>query len=155
MLIVSICAGGHVAGSDPGLKLFFGMAPDPVPIGLRWGTAEKRDAFREQGRWSVVRGGAQTLWVAPVLALCYSRYMATAKPPETLAASLRHRHKRIDEMRASARMRARLMKKIPRPVGLPPRLVEATNPGPRQSFALVGGAPAARHGHVLGRSRAG
>jgi hypothetical protein len=72
--------------------------------------------------------------------------MATAKLPDTLAASLRHQHKRIDEMRASARMRARLMKKVPRPVELPPGLVEVTNPGPRQSFALVGGATAAAMG---------
>ena len=76
-------------------------------------------------------------------ALGYSRYMATAKRPlDTLAASLRHQHKRIDEMRASARMRARLMKKV-RPVEFPPGVVEVTNPGRRQSFALVGGATAA------------
>ena len=79
-------------------------------------------------------------------ALGYSRYMATAKRPlDTLAASLRHQHKRIDEMRASARMRARLMKKV-RPVEFPPGVVEVTNPGRRQSFALVGGATAAAVG---------
>jgi hypothetical protein len=72
--------------------------------------------------------------------------MATAKLPDTLAASLRHQHKRIDEMRASARMRARLKKKIPRPVEFPPGLVEVTNPGPRQSLAPVGGATAAAMG---------
>jgi hypothetical protein len=66
--------------------------------------------------------------------------MATAKLPDTLAASLRHQHKRIDEMRASARMRARLMKKIPRRVEFPPGLVEKMNPGPRRSSALLGGA---------------
>jgi hypothetical protein len=71
--------------------------------------------------------------------------MATAKLPDTLAASLRHQHKRIDEMRASARMRARLMKKV-RPVEFPPGVVEVTNPGPRQSFALVGAATAAAMG---------
>ena len=57
--------------------------------------------------------------------------MATAKkPPDKLAASLRHQQKSIDEMRASARMRARLMKTIPKPVEFPRSLVEVTNPGP-------------------------
>jgi hypothetical protein len=72
--------------------------------------------------------------------------MATAKLPDTLAASLRHQYKRIDEMRASARMRARLMKKIPRPVEFPPGVLVVADPGPSQSFALVGGARAAAMG---------
>ena len=72
------------------------------------------------------------------MALGYSGYMATAKkPPDTLVAK-RHQHTRIDEMRASARMRARLMKKIPKPVEFPCGLVEVTNPGPSQRLALVG-----------------
>ena len=62
--------------------------------------------------------------------------MATAeKPPDKLAASLRHQQKSIDEMRASARMRARLMKKIPKSVDFPRDLVEGTNPGPNQRLA--------------------
>ena len=55
--------------------------------------------------------------------------MATAKnPDDTLAASLRYQHKWINEMRASARMRARLMKKIPKPVEFPRSLDEMTSP---------------------------
>jgi hypothetical protein len=74
----------------------------------------------------------------------YSRYMATAKkPPDQVAASLRHQQKSIDEMRASARMRARLMKKIPKSVDFPRGLVEVTNPAPSQRLALVGAATAA------------
>ena len=77
-------------------------------------------------------------------ALGYSRYMATAKRPlDTLAASLRHQHKRIDEMRASARMRARLMKKV-RPVEFPPGVVEVTNPGPSQRLAATAAAVGTR-----------
>jgi hypothetical protein len=90
-------------------------------------------------------GGLKLLWVAPVLALGYSRYMATAKkPPDTLVAK-RHQHERIDEMRASARMRARLMKKIPKPVEFPCGLVEVTNPGPSQRPL---GRHGDRHGHA-------
>jgi len=86
-----------------------------------------------RGNWS---HGGKLLWIAPLLALGYSRYMATAKkPPDTLVASLRHQQKWIDEMRASARMRARLMKKIPKPVEFPRILVEGTNPGPSQRLA--------------------
>jgi hypothetical protein len=82
--------------------------------------------------------GGKLLWVAPVWALGYSRYMATAKrPPDTLAASLRDQHKCIDDLRASARMRARLMKKIPKPVDFPRGLVEVTNPGPSQGLATA------------------
>jgi hypothetical protein len=78
-------------------------------------------------RSSAFAVGGKLLWVAPVLALGYSRYMATAKNPnDTLAPSLRYQHKWIDEMRASARMRARLMKKIPKPVEFPRSLVEMT-----------------------------
>ena len=78
--------------------------------------------------------GGKLLRVAHVRALGYARYMATAKkPPDKLAASLRHQQ--IDEMRASARMRARLMKKIPKPVEFPRILVEGTNPGPSQRLA--------------------
>jgi hypothetical protein len=73
--------------------------------------------------------------------------MATAKrPPDTLAPSLRDQHKYIDDLRASARMRARLMKKIPKPVDFPRGLVEVTNPGPSQSLALGGAATAAAMG---------
>jgi len=80
-------------------------------------------------RSSAFAVGGKLLWVAPVLALGYSRYMATAKNPnDTLAASLRYQHK-WDEMRASARMRARLMKKIPKPVEFPRSLVETGNLG--------------------------
>ncbi len=62
----------------------------------------------------------------------------TKKPPGTLAGSLRHQQKWIDEMRASARMRARLMRKIPKPVEFP-RNSGVTNAGPPgQRFALVG-----------------
>ena len=87
--------------------------------------------------------GGKLLWVATVWALGYSRYMATAnRPPDTLAASLRHQHKYIDDLRASARMRARLMKKIPKSVDFPRGLVEVTNPGPSQKLALVGAATA-------------
>jgi hypothetical protein len=83
------------------------------------------------------------LWVAPVSALGYSGYMATAKkPPDKLAASLRHQS--IDGMRASARMRARLMKKTPKSMEFPHGLVEVTNPGPSQRLALVGAATGTR-----------
>jgi hypothetical protein len=54
----------------------------------------------------------------------------TKKPPDTLAASSRQQQKRIDEMRASARMRARFMRKIPESVELPRRSVDVTNAGP-------------------------
>ena len=78
-------------------------------------------------------------------ALGYSRYMATAKRPlDTLAASLRHQHKCIDDLRASARMRARLMKKIPKPVDFPRGLVEVTNPGPSQRLAATAAAAGTR-----------
>jgi hypothetical protein len=43
---------------------------------------------------------------------------------------LRQQQKRIDEMRASARMRARFMRKIPELVEFPRRSVEVTNAGP-------------------------
>ena len=67
--------------------------------------------------------------------------MATAKkPPDKLAASLRHRQTSIDGMRASARMRARLMKKTPKSMDFPHGLVEVTNPGLSQKLALVGAA---------------
>jgi hypothetical protein len=77
------------------------------------------------------------LWVAPALALGYSRYVATAKNPPNKA-SMSHHQKSIREMRASARMRARLMKKIPKPVEFPHGLVAGTNSRPSQSFALLG-----------------
>jgi hypothetical protein len=67
----------------------------------------------------------------------------TKKPPDTLAGRLRQQQKWIDEMRASARMRARLMRKIPKPVEFP-RGSGVTNAGsPSQSFALVGATAAA------------
>jgi len=57
--------------------------------------------------------------------------MATAtKRPDTLVAGLRQQQKSIDEMRASARMRARLMRKIPKPVEFPRASVDVTNAGP-------------------------
>ena len=58
--------------------------------------------------------------------------MATTatKPPGMLAGRLRQQQNCIDEMHASARMRARLMKKIPKPLEFPRSLVEVTNPGP-------------------------
>ena len=70
--------------------------------------------------------------------------MTTAKnPPDTLAGSLRQQQKWINEMRASARMRARLMRKIPKPVEFP-RDSGVTNAGPPgQRFALVGATAAA------------
>ena len=72
-------------------------------------------------------------------------YMATAKkPPDKLAGSLRHRQTSIDEMRASARMRARLMKKTPKSMDFPHGLVEVTNPGPSQRIALVRAATGTR-----------
>jgi len=49
-------------------------------------------------------------------------------------------------MRASARMRARLMKKIPKSVDFPRGLVEVTSPAPSQRLALVGAATAAATG---------
>jgi hypothetical protein len=50
----------------------------------------------------------------------------------------------IDEMHASARMRARLMRKIPKPTEFPRRSVDVTNLGPLgQSFGLVGATAAA------------
>jgi hypothetical protein len=61
--------------------------------------------------------------------------MATAKkPPDTLAVSLRHQQKWIDEMHASARMRARLRRKIPKPVEFPRGLVD---PGQRYTTAVA------------------
>ena len=52
----------------------------------------------------------------------------------------------IDEMRASARMRARFMRKIPEPVELPRRSVDVTNAGPpSQTFILSGSSAAAIH----------
>jgi hypothetical protein len=67
----------------------------------------------------------------------------TKKPPDTLTGSLRQQQKWIDEMRGSARMRARLMRKIPKPVEFP-RGSGVTNTGPPgQRFALVGAAAAA------------
>ena len=70
----------------------------------------------------------------------------TKKPPDTLAASSRQQQKRIDEMRASARMRARFMRKIPEPVELPRRSVDVMNAGPpRQIFILSGSTAAAIH----------
>ena len=84
-----------------------------------------------------IAAASNLLWVAPVSALRYSGYMATAKkPPDKLAGSLRHRQTSIDEMRASARMRARLMKKTPKSMDFPHGLVEVTNPGPSQSSPL-------------------
>src|SRR6516165_7448352 len=84
-------------------------------------------------------------WVAPFAALRYSGYMATAKkPPDKLAGSLRHRQTSIDEMRASARMYARLMKKTPKSMDFPHGLVEVTNPGPSQRIALVRAATGTR-----------
>jgi hypothetical protein len=70
--------------------------------------------------------------------------MTTAKkPPDTLAGSSRQQQKWIDEMRASARMRARLMRKIPKPAEFP-RSSGVTNAGPPgQRFALVGATAAA------------
>ena len=45
----------------------------------------------------------------------------------------------IDEMRASARMRARLMRKTPKPVEFPRGSVDVTNAGlPGRLFALAG-----------------
>ena len=49
-------------------------------------------------------------------------------------------------MRASARMRARLMKKAPKSMDFPRGLVEVTNPGPSQRLALVGAATDAAMG---------
>jgi hypothetical protein len=70
--------------------------------------------------------------------------MATAKqPPDTLAASLRQQQKRIDEMRASARMRARFMRKIPKPVEFPRRSVDVTNAGPPGQTLILSGSTAA------------
>ena len=87
---------------------------------------------------NIVAAG-KLLWVAPVWALGYSRYMATAKkPPDKLAASLQYQQKSIDSMRASAR----LMKKIPKSMECPRSLVEVTNPGPSQT--LVGAATGTR-----------
>ncbi len=76
--------------------------------------------------------------------------MATAtKPPGTRAGHLRQQQDCIDEMRASARMRARLMKKIPKPLEFPRGLVEVTTPGssPRAS-RIVDTATAAGHRHA-------
>ena len=71
--------------------------------------------------------------------------MAPAKkPPDALAASLRQKQKRIDEMRASARMRARLMRKTRNQVEFPRRSVDVTNAGPSgRLFALAGTTTAA------------
>jgi hypothetical protein len=72
--------------------------------------------------------------------------MAPAKkPPDTLAASLRQKQKRIDEMRASARMRARFMRKIPEPVELPRSSVDVTNAGPPGQTFILSGSTAATH----------
>jgi hypothetical protein len=46
----------------------------------------------------------------------------------------------VDEMRASARMRARLMRKTPKPVEFPRRLVDVTNAGPPDRLFAVAGA---------------
>jgi hypothetical protein len=70
--------------------------------------------------------------------------MATAKkPPDTLAASLGQQQKRIDEMRASARMRARFMRKIPKPVEFPRRSVDVRNVGPPGRTLILSGSTAA------------
>src|SRR6516165_3428604 len=77
--------------------------------------------------------------------------MATTatKPPGTPAGRLQQQQSCIDEMRASARMRARLMKKIPKPLEFPRGLVEVTTPGPSHgSSQIVGAATASRHGHA-------
>jgi hypothetical protein len=84
--------------------------------------------------------------------------MATAtKPPGVLAGPLRQQQRCIDELRASARMRARLMKKIPKPLEFPRGLVDVTTPGasPGPSLGtspgpgqIVGAATAPRHGHA-------
>ena len=57
--------------------------------------------------------------------------MATTatKPPGMLAGRLRQQQNCIDEMHASARMRARLMKKIPKPLECPRGSVDVTTPG--------------------------
>ena len=80
--------------------------------------------------------------------------MATAtKPPGMLAGRLRQQQNCIDEMRASARMRARLMKKIPKALEFPRGLVEVATPGTGSgttpgSSQIVGAATAPRHGHA-------
>ena len=76
--------------------------------------------------------------------------MATAtKPPGMLAGRLRQQQNCIDEMRASARMRARLMKKIPKALEFPRGLVEVTTPGTGTgSSQIVGAATAPCHGHA-------
>jgi hypothetical protein len=88
--------------------------------------------------------------------------MATAtKPPGTIAVRPRQQQSCIDEMRASARMRARLMKKIPKALEFPRGLVEVTTPGASHGPSLgtslgtspgpgqiVGAATAPRHGHA-------
>jgi hypothetical protein len=62
----------------------------------------------------------------------YPSHMTTAKMPPSYS-------KWLDEMRASARMRARLMKKIPKPPELPRRSVDMTNASPPdQRLALAG-----------------
>jgi hypothetical protein len=82
--------------------------------------------------------------------------MATAtKPPGMLAGRLRQQQSCIDELRASARMRARLMKKIPKPLEFPRGLVEVTAPGTSHGASpgpgqIVGAATAARHGQAHG-----
>jgi hypothetical protein len=58
--------------------------------------------------------------------------MTTAKKPPSYS-------KWLDDMRASARMRARLMKKIPKPAELPRRSVDMTKASPPgQRLALAG-----------------
>ena len=70
--------------------------------------------------------------------------MATTatKPPGTPAGRLQQQQSCNDEMRASARMRARLMKKIPKPLEFPRGLVEVTTPGPSQGSSQIVGEPA-------------
>ena len=66
--------------------------------------------------------------------------MATAtKPPGMLAGRLQQQQSCIDEMRASARMRARLMKKIPKPLEFPRGLVEVTTPGASHGAGQIAG----------------
>ena len=52
----------------------------------------------------------------------------------------------IDEMRASARMRARLMRKTPKPVEFHRRSVDVTNAGPPDRLFAVAGATTAAMG---------
>jgi hypothetical protein len=52
----------------------------------------------------------------------------------------------IDEMRASARMRARLMRKTPKPAEFPRRSVDVANAGPPDRLFAVAGATIAAMG---------